>query len=168
MERPVQEDNAANAAPEFDRDQDPSTPGIQAVAERSVKENAKGEKVGEPVVADDSDLLVYSISDTANFSVNNNGQISTKVELDYEALPEDAKYHMVMLTATDPSGATDDVMVKITVTDEDDSAIISLRPTANVAPAFADDAATDFMVYENMYAGAAVGMVEAIDEGDTR
>ena len=167
MERPVQEDNAANAAPEFDRDQDPSTPGIQAVAERSVKENAKGEKVGEPVVADDSDLLVYSISDTANFSVNNNGQISTKVELDYEALPEDAKYHMVMLTATDPSGATDDVMVKITVTDEDDSAIISLRPTANVAPAFADDAATDFMVYENMYAGAAVGMVEAIDEGDT-
>ena len=165
MERPVQADNPANAAPEFDRDQDPSTPGIQAVAERSVKENAKGEKVGEPVVADDSDLLVYSISDTANFSVNNNGQISTKVELDYEALPEDAKYHMVMLTATDPSGATDDVMVKITVTDEDDSAIISLRPAANVAPAFADDAA-EFMVYENMADGTEVGMVMATDGND--
>ena len=124
MERPVQEDAAANAAPEFDRDQDPSTPGNQAVAERSVKENAKGEKVGEPVVADDSDLLVYS-DDSDYFNVNNNGQITTAKELDYESLPEDAKYYMVMLTATDPSGATGTVMVKITVTDEDDPAEIT-------------------------------------------
>ena len=123
--RPVQEDNPANAGPEFADDQDPSTPGKQAVAERSVKENAEDEKVGDPVVADDKDLLVYAISDTANFEVSNGGQISTKVELDYEALPEDAKYHMVMLTATDPSGASGTIMVKITVTDENDDAEIA-------------------------------------------
>ena len=45
--------------------------------------------------------------------------------------------------------------------------MITLRPAANTAPAFADDAATDFMVYENMYAGAAVGTVTADDPGDT-
>ena len=125
-DRPVQEDDPANTAPEFNKDQDPSTPGNQAVAERSVAENAKGAKVGEPVVAADSDLLVYSISDTTNFAVDNDGQITTKVELDYEALPDDAKYHMVELTATDPSGAEDSVMVKITVTDENDVPVISL------------------------------------------
>ena len=40
--------------------------------------------VGDAVVATDTDLLMYSISDTTNFSVDNEGQISTKVKLDYE------------------------------------------------------------------------------------
>ena len=123
--RPVQADDPANAAPKFNDDQDPSTPGKQAVAERSVAENAKDERVGDPVVAEDGDLLLYSISDTANFTVDNDGQIMTKMELDYEALPEDAKYHMVTLTAVDPSGASDTIMVKITVTDENDDATIT-------------------------------------------
>ena len=88
-------------------------------------ENAEDAKVGEPVVADDSDLLMYSVDDTDNFKVDNDGQIMTAVELDYEALPDDAKYYMVTLTATDPSGATDTIMVKITVTDENDDAVIT-------------------------------------------
>ena len=58
-------------------------------------------------------------------------------------------------------------MVKITVTDENDDAIIVVGPVENTAPAFADDAETTFSVDENMYAGAAVGMVMASDEGDT-
>ena len=74
--------------------------------------------VGDAVVAADGDLLMYSISDTTNFSVNNNGQISTKVELDYETQSE----YTVTLTATDPSGASDTIMVNITVTDENDPA----------------------------------------------
>ena len=78
----------------------------QAVAERSVEENKDGEKVGDPVVAADKDLLIYA-DDSDYFSVDNDGQISTAMELDYESLPDDAKYHMIMLTATDPSGATD-------------------------------------------------------------
>ena len=114
--RAVQRDNPANTAPEFDPDQDPNTPGKQAVAERSVAENFEG-KVGEPVVAEDDDLLVYAVDDTDNFKVDNGGQISTAVELDYEALPDDAKYYMVELRAEDPSGASDSIMVKITVTD---------------------------------------------------
>ena len=125
-ERDVQIADPANTAPKFADDQDLNTAGKQAVAEREVMENAKGANVGDPVVASDADLLMYSISDSTNFSVDNNGQIKTKVALDYEALPEDAKYHMVMLTAEDPSGASDSVMVKITVTDENDGAVIAL------------------------------------------
>ena len=150
--RAVQRDDPANTAPDFNDDQDPNTPGKQPVAERSVKENAKGEKVGEPVVAEDSDLLMYAVDDTDNFKVDNSGQITTAVKLDYEALPEDAKYYMVMLTATDPSGAIDTVMVKITVTDEDDAAGIQLL----APPAFDADTA-ERMVDENSAAGTAVG-----------
>ena len=118
--RAVQRDDPANAAPEFNEDQDPNTPGDQAVAERSVAENTEG-KVGEPVVADDSDLLMYSVDDTDNFKVDNDGQISTAVELDYETQSE----YMVTLTATDPSGASDTIMVRITVTNENDDAMIT-------------------------------------------
>ena len=163
-ERPVQIDDPANAAPKFDDDQDPSTPGKQAVAERSVMENAKDAKVGDPVVADDTDLLMYAVSDTVNFDVGNDGQITTKVELDYEALPDDAKYHMVELTATDPSGAVDTIMVKITVTDENDDAVITFGPAVNTPPAFDGDTATR-SVRENMAADTPVGdPVMATDE----
>ena len=41
----------------------------QEVAERSVAENTEG-KVGEPVVAKDSDLLMYAVDDTDNFKVD--------------------------------------------------------------------------------------------------
>ena len=124
-ERAVQPDNPANTAPEFAEDQDLSTPGDQAVAVRSVAENMDKVDVGAPVVAKDDDLLMYAVSDTTNFSVTNEGQIKTKVKLDYESLPEDAKYYMVTLTAMDPSGAEDSVMVRIDVTDGPDDAVIT-------------------------------------------
>ena len=75
--RAVQRDDPANTAPEFPKDNDPNTPGNQAVDERSVKENAKNEKVGDAVVAADGDLLVYS-DDTGYFNVDDDGQITTK------------------------------------------------------------------------------------------
>ena len=158
-ERAVQAGDPANTAPKFPDDNDPNTPGDQAVAEREVPEN-KTTTVGAPVRAEDVDLLMYSISDSTNFSVTDDGQISTEVKLDYEALPEDAKYYMVMLTATDPSGAFDTIMVKITVLDGPDNATIKL---ANNAPAF-DLAMVEFMVDENMPMGTDVGMVMATDE----
>ena len=165
-ERPVQISNPANTAPKFDSDQDPNTLGNQADAVRSVEENKKSERVGDPVAATDGDgdLMAYVVSgpDAALFKTDNNGQITTAEELDYEGLPDDAKYHMVMLTATDPSGASDSVTVIINVTDGPDDAEISLLPAENVAPAFADDAA-EFMVYENMADGTEVGMVMATD-----
>ena len=123
-ERAVQAADPANTAPAFPNDNDPNMPGDQEVAEREVAENAKTE-VGNVVRADDADLLMYSISDTDNFKVDNFGQISTIANLDYESLPEDAKYHMVTVSAVDPSGASDSTMVKITVTDADDKPVIT-------------------------------------------
>ena len=136
---------------------------------RSVPENKADENVGDAVLAtdDDLDLLMYWLSgdDASAFDVDNNGQITTAMKLDYETKSE----YMVVLMATDPSGASDRINVMITVADGPDDAIIVVGPAANTAPAFADDAETDFMVYENMYAGAAVGTVTASDDdvGDT-
>ena len=67
--------------------------------------------------------MLYTLGgpDGDMFSIDRKtGQIKTKAALDYEALPEDAKYHMVTVTATDPSGATDSIMVTINVTDVND------------------------------------------------
>ena len=124
VERGVQIADPANSAPKFPKDNDPNEPGDQAVAEREVAENAET-TVGDAIVAEDGDLLMYSVDDSANFKTDNDGQISTKVKLDYEALPEDAKYYMVMLSASDPSGASGSIMVKITVTDADDKPVIT-------------------------------------------
>ena len=157
-ERAVQKDDPANTAPKFQDDNDPNTPGKQPDAKRSVKENAKGENVGEPVTADDVDLLMYFISDTDNFKVDNDGQISTAVELDYETKSE----YTVVLTATDPSGATDTINVIITVTDEDDPPLI----TRNVAPEF-DAETAERSVDERSPAGTNVGdPVTATDMND--
>ena len=123
-ERDVQAENPANTAPKFADDQDPNTSGKQADAERMVAENAKGAIVGDPVTAvdDDGDLMLYSISDMESFSIDRaSGQIKTKVELDYET----TNSYMVVVTATDPSGAADTINVSISVTDEDDKTVIT-------------------------------------------
>ena len=124
----AQTSDPANTAPVFP-DQDLNAAGDQSdMATRSVAENDEGASVGEPVSAGDrdGDALMYSLSgdDADLFNVTNTGLITTAVELDYEALPEDAKYHMVTLMAQDPSGAYDMIMVQINVTDADDGAII--------------------------------------------
>ena len=168
-ERPVQDADPANTAPKFP-DLDPDTAGVQdEEITLEVEENTDaGVSIGEAIEAGDGngDLLIHSLGgpDADSFGIDRtNGQLKTKAALDYET----KKVYTVMIIATDPSLATDTVTVTINVTDEDDKPTITLRPAENTAPTFADDAETDFMVYENMYAGAAVGMVEAIDEGDT-
>ena len=128
-ERPVQMDDPANTAPKFTDDTDPNTPGNQPDFERSVAENVKGANVGEPVTAEDKDLLMYSVDDTANFAVDNDGQITTAVKLDYETKSE----YTVVLTATDPSGASDTTNVNITVTDEDDAPVIVVGPSPDAS-----------------------------------
>ena len=135
--RVVQVADPANTAPKFP-DQDLVTAGDQSeTAMRSVAENDKGADVGEPVPATDADLMLYSLSgaDADKFSVGptSGGQIKTAVELNYESLPEDAKYYMVTLTATDPSGASDSITVVITVTDANDDPVISGIEEVSVA-----------------------------------
>ena len=106
-EKPVQVSDPANTAPEFP-DQDLSTEGDQSDDDDAVgrAENIADETVGGPISATDTDgdAMLYTLSgdDSASFKVDNNGQIRTKVKLDYETQDE----YMVALTATDPSGAS--------------------------------------------------------------
>ena len=120
----------ANTAPVFDTD--PGTPGNQgSEAVRSVDENAKGAKVGKPVLAIDADPLLYTLSgtDAGSFKINREtGQITTTEKLDYESLPEGAKYHMVTVKATDPVGSSASIPVKINVNDVNDPPTITLGP----------------------------------------
>ena len=92
-------------------------------------ENAKGAIVGDPVTAvdDNQDLMLYSIDPKwSTFSIDRaSGQIKTKVELDYET----TNSYMVVVTATDPSGAADTINVNIGVTDEDDKTVIAVWET---------------------------------------
>ena len=133
MQANVEMEDAANAAPKFSDDQDPNTPGKQADASRSVPENAKGANVGDPVTATDTgDLLIYSLSgaDEASFTIvsglkaagKDAGQIRTAEKLDYET----KDMYTVVVTATDPTGATDTLNVNIGVLDEDDKTVVTI------------------------------------------
>ena len=130
-EADVQVSDPANTAPKFADDQDLNTPGTQADAERSVAENDKGANVGNPVDASDADnatngdLVMYTIGstgDSASFSIGrDDGQITTAEELNFEVKAS----YTVVVTATDPSGATDTLNVNVTVTDADDKGVIT-------------------------------------------
>ena len=126
-EAAVQISDPANAAPKFS-DQDPSTAGDQSdEASRSIAENTDAEQsIGAPVTAGDTngDLLLYTMSgpDADSFEISrSNGQLSTKAELDFESQAS----HTVVVTASDPSGAADSILVTINVTDENDPAEIA-------------------------------------------
>ena len=91
-------------------------------------ENTKaGLNIGEPVSArdDDGDLLIYTLGgdDAASFRIDRKtGQLKTSAPLNYEARSS----YEVVVTAADPFGAAASIVVAITVTDEDDSAVITV------------------------------------------
>ena len=123
---PGPESGFVNAAPAFP-DQDFLTPGDQSDrTSRKVAENTKaGRNIGSPVSAhdDDGDLLIYTLGgvDAASFRISrNDGQLKTRAPLNFEA----RNVYTVVVTATDPSGAKDSILVTINVTDEDDPAVI--------------------------------------------
>ena len=170
MQAAVEVEDPANTAPKFRDDQDANTPGDQADAERSVPENKKGANVGDPVTASDAnkDLLIYSLSgaDAESFTVDSGlksgdtaGQIKTAVKLDYET----KDMYMVVVTATDPSGATDTINVMIEVIDEDDKTVVILGAAVNTPPAFSSATATR-NVDENMDKAKVGDPVTAADE----
>ena len=140
-EAAIQESDPANTAPKFP-DQDLVTPDDQSdETSRSVAENEDpGENVGAPVDAGDDDLLLYALggADADSFKVDNNGQITTKVKLDYEARSS----YMVYVMASDPSGASDAIIVNISVTDENDPADIAGPSAADYAENGTDAVAT--------------------------
>ncbi len=121
-----------NAAPVFP-DQDFNTEGDQSdttsreVPEDTVNNTKAGRPIGPPVSAkdDDDDLLIYTLSgpDAEFFRIGrNNGQLKTEAPLNYEA----RSTYTVVVTATDPFGATDSIQVTINVTDVDDPPVITV------------------------------------------
>ena len=140
-ENAVEARTVANAAPDFsEHDTDDDTTGNQAT--RKVDENANGANVGKAVNAkdDDDDILLYTMVDGTTGDNNNNideltlfsidersGQIKTKKAIDSNAgdSPNDADgsedTYTVVVTATDPSGATGEATVVITITNINDA-----------------------------------------------
>ena len=125
---PPSDSGFVNAAPVFP-DQDFNTEGEQSDGTiREVPENTEAERnFGAPVSAqdEDDDLLIYTLSgaDAASFGIGrNNGQVKTEAPLNYEA----RNSYTVVVTATDPFGAMDSIVVTINVTDEDDPPIITV------------------------------------------
>ena len=113
-----------NTAPVFsDSESNPITE-----ASRSVVENtAAGENVGIPVAATDNngDTLTYALggTDAASFDIDPlTGQLMTKESLDHETRDS----YEVMVTATDPEGASDLITVTITVTNENEPGRVTL------------------------------------------
>ena len=108
----VQAAPLTNSAPVFSGDS----------ATREIAENTEaGENIGSPVVATDDhdDALTYTLGGTDEESfdiVASSGQLRTEASLDYE----DKSSYSVRVTATDPSGASDSIIVAITLTDVDE------------------------------------------------
>ena len=157
-------DNAVRATPADNSDPDFGDEPIT----RMIDEGAKGRDVPMAVTADDADgdTLTYEVTggaDMASFGIDDDGQITTKIALDFEG---DQRTYVIEITATDPFDGSGSTMVTITVTNVNEAPTIGIRPAVNTAPAFAVDATTEFMVDENMDAGAAVGTVTATDEDD--
>ncbi len=126
-EAPVQDDSPVNAAPHF-VDQDMSASGEQSerISRRVAENTEAGRSIGPPVSAhdDDGDLLIYTLggADAAFFGISrNSGQLVTKAPLNYEV----RRSYAVEVIATDPSGASDSILVTINLTDEDDPAQIT-------------------------------------------
>ena len=118
----MQDSRPANAAPRF-VDQDLNSPGDQSDrTSRRVPENTEaGKPIGTPVSAmdDDDELLIYTLdgADASSFDISRNtGQLMTKASLNFEA----RNSYSVVVTATDPSGASDSIQVTINVTNVHD------------------------------------------------
>ena len=68
-------------------------------------------------------LRVSRFNDAAFFRIaRNDGRLMTRAPLDYEI----KNTFTVVVTATDPFGAADSIVVTINVTDEDDPAVITI------------------------------------------
>ena len=126
---PASDGGFVNAAPVFP-DQDYTTEGDQSDSTtREVPENSEKERsIGAPVSAhdEDDDLLIYTLTgpDAELFRIGrNDGQLKTEAPLNFEVRSS----YSVVVTATDPFGAMDSIVVTIEVTDEDDPAEITVN-----------------------------------------
>ena len=162
----VQAAGAANAAPKFP-DQDLTTPGDQSDSTSlSVAENTDAGTAIESAVAagdGDDDLLLYTLggADAASFGIDRRtGQVKTKAALDYETKDT----YTVTVTATDPSGASDSIMVTINVTDVNDTADITGGKSVSYPENGTDPVATFSATDQD--GDAIVWSLDGADKGD--
>ena len=130
---PVQAD-PRNKAPKFLDENGNDLPRT----DRSVAENSEaGTVVGAPVTATDpgfdgrQETLTYALSGggSRDFDIDSGtGQIRVKAALNYEDTGR--RTHQVTVRATDPSGGTASVDVTITVTDMDETPMITTGSTS--------------------------------------
>ena len=124
---------STNSDPAFP-DEDLSTTGLQKTPKRKVAENTPaGRDIGAPVKAnDEGDVLAYSVSGTL-FDIDiATGQLKTKGKLNREAeavrRATPTPYTIVvMVTAVDPFGQTDEATVTIEIENEDERPAINER-----------------------------------------
>ena len=138
-----------NTAPEFSD----GTTTIRSVAENS----ARGVNIGDPVSATDADgdTLTYSLSgiDASNFSIiSSSGQLQTRSTLDYET----KAFYSVTVAASDSYGGSDNINVRINVTDVQE----------NRAPVFTEGNTTNRSVAENTGADLNIGTAVAATDAD--
>ena len=149
----VEEKTTANTAPDFgkedsDRNDADETGSDTAPFLRTMKENTKDMAVGSPVSATDADgdVLQYTHggADMAKFKIDESGQLTAAVDLNFEETDTSADDQcavanacVVTVTATDPSGAETTVTVNITV------------ENANDAPVFGDTAKAQIRLQVN-------------------
>ena len=127
---------STNSAPVFP-DEDLSTPAVDKIPKRKVAENTPaGRNIGAPVKAnDEGDVLAYSLggTDADLFDIDiATGQLKTKGKLDREAeavrTATPTPYTIVvMVTAVDPFGQTDEATVTIEIENVDESPAIDER-----------------------------------------
>ena len=104
-------------------------------AGRTIPENTAADtNIGDPVTATDpdNDALTYTLSgtDSASFDiVQGAGQLKTKAALDHETKDS----YTVTVTATDPSGESDEITVTITVIDVNEAPEVTVTPTVYFA-----------------------------------
>ena len=118
----VQEASPNNTAPVFVDDEETV---MRMVGERVPANTPVGDAVSA-TDADNNELLIYTLSgvDADSFSIDRaSGQIRAMDELDYEV----RDMYAVIVTATDPSGASVSTDVTIKVEDVDDPAIIAIE-----------------------------------------
>ena len=133
----VQAEPGTNIAPSF-----PSS----ETGQRQVAEGTRASvAIGPPVAADDqdNDALTYTLSgaDEASFDLDeDSGQLLTKAVLDRETKAS----YSVMVTATDPSIASAQIVVAITVTDVNEGPV-----AGNDTATTAEDTATVIDVLSN-------------------
>ena len=137
-EEPVEAKTTANSAPDFgkedsDGDDTDETGAADAPFLRTMNENTKDMAVGSPVSATDADgdILQYKHggTDMGQFSIGGSGQLTAKVDLNFEGNAGDddqcavANECVVTVTATDPSGASTMVTVNIAVENANDAPV---------------------------------------------